>query len=350
MSIGNIQESSGLWVFVEQNDGTLARVSLELLGKGRDLAEKLGVDVTAILIGHNVSEIAEELIFYGADRVIIADDPIVQDYRTETHTEIIAEQALKEKPDILLIGATCIGRDLAPRLSARLNTGCTADCTELDIDKEMRLIVATKPFFGRDLMADIICPFHRPQMVTVRPGVMELKDQDRKRHGELIYIDVKLKEEDIKVKVLETMRAASDGISLEEADKVVAAGMGVGNQDGFEMVKELAKLLGAQVGATSLPVDEGWVSEDKKIGQTGKTIRPKLYIGCGVSGAIQHSAGMINSELIIAINTNPKADIFNFADYGIIGNINEIIPALIKELKYSANKSLRPACKRLKPN
>jgi electron transfer flavoprotein alpha subunit len=333
MSIGNVKEYHGVWVFVEQRDGTPAQVSLELLGKGRDLAEKLEVDVTAILIGHNASEIAEELIFYGADRVIIADNPIVKEYRTETHTEIIVEQALKEKPEILLIGATSIGRDLAPRISARLNTGCTADCTELNIDKEMRLIVATKPFFGRDLMADIICPLHRPQMVTVRPGVMELKTKDRKRHGELIYIDVNCKEEDIKVKVLDTMRAVSDSISLEEAEKVVVAGMGVGTKEGFEMVKELAKLLGAHVGATSLPVDEGWVSEDKKIGQTGKTIRPKLYIGCGVSGAIQHSAGMINSELIIAINTNPKADIFNFADYGIVGDSNEIVPALIKELR-----------------
>ena len=333
MSTGTIQEYNGVWVFVEQRDGIPAQVSLELLGKGHDLAEKLEVDVTAILIGHNVSEIAEELIFCGADRVIIADDPLVKEYRTETHTEIIVKQALKEKPEILLIGSTCIGRDLAPRISARLNTGCTADCTELAIDKEMRLIVATKPFFGRDLMADIICPFHRPQMVTVRPGVMEVKNQDRKRSGEIVYIDVNCEEEDIKVKVLETSRAASDGISLEEAEKVVVAGMGVGTKEGFEMVQEFAKLLGAQIGATSLPVDEGWVSEDKKIGQTGKTIRPKLYIGCGVSGAIQHSAGMINSELIIAINTNPKADIFNFADYGIVGDVSEIIPALIKELR-----------------
>ena len=333
MSTDYLQEYNGLWVFVEQGDRKPARVSLELLGKGRTLADKLGVVVTAILIGQNVTEMAEELIYYGADRVIIADDPIAKDYRTEINTDIIFEQVLKEKPEILLIGATCIGRDLAPRLSARLNTGCTADCTELDIDKEMRLMVATKPFFGRDLMADIICPFHRPQMVTVRAGVMELKDKDRKRQGELIYIDVNLKKEDTKVKVLETIRSVSDSISLEEADKVVAAGMGVGNKEGFEMVKELAKLLGAQVGATSLPVDEGWISDDKKIGQTGKTIRPKLYIGCGVSGAIQHSAGMINSELIIAINTNPKADIFNFADYGIIGDVNQIVPALIKELR-----------------
>ena len=341
MSTDNLEEYNGLCVFIEQGDGKPVRVSLELLGEGRTLADKLSVDVTAILIGENVSGIAQELIYYGADRVIIADHPIAKDYRTEVYTDIIVEQVLKEKPEILLIGATCIGRDLAPRLSARLNTGCTADCTELDIDTEMRLIVAIKPFFGRNLMADIICPFNRPQMVTVRPGVMELKAQDSERKGELIYIDINLKEEATKVKVLDTVRSTSDAVSLDEADKVVAAGMGVGNQEGFEMLKELADLLGAQIGATSLPVDAGWISEDKKIGQTGKTIRPRLYIGCGVSGAIQHSAGMINSELIVAINTNQKADIFNFADYGIIGDVNKIVPALIKELKYSATKSLR---------
>jgi electron transfer flavoprotein alpha subunit len=328
-----MKNSRGLWVFIEQRDKKPVRISLELLGEGRILADRLGVDVTAILIGENVSGISGELILYGADRVIIADDPIAEDYRTEIYTDIIVEQVLKEKPGIFLIGATCIGRDLAPRLSARLDTGCTADCTELDIDQEMRLIVATKPFFGRNLMADIICPFHRPQMVTVRPGVMELKAQDRERKGEIIYIDVNLKEEDIRVKVLDTVRSTYDAVSLDEADKVVAGGMGVGNQEGFEMLKELADLLGAELGATSLPVDAGWISEDKKIGQTGKTIRPRLYIGCGVSGAIQHSAGMINSEIIVAININPKADILNFADYGIIGDISKIVPALIKELK-----------------
>jgi len=333
MSPKNLGEYSGLWVFIEQRDSEPARVSLELLGEGRALADKLGADVTAIIIGEGVSGIGEELIYHGADRVIIADDPIAEDYRTEVYTDIIVEQVLKEKPEILLIGATCIGRDLAPRVSARLNTGCTADCTELDIDTEMRLIVATKPFFGRNLMADIICPFHRPQMVTVRPGVMELKTMDRGRKGELISVDVNLKEEDFKVKVVDTIRSGSDGVSLEEADKVVAGGMGIGGMEGFEMLKELADLLGAEIGATSLPVDAGWVSKDYQIGQTGKTIRPRLYIGCGVSGAIQHSAGMINSELIIAININPNADIFDFADYGIVGDVNQIVPALIKELR-----------------
>jgi len=298
MSPENLGEYRGLWVFIEQRDNEPARVSLELLGKGRTLADKLGADITAVIIGEGVSAMAEEMIYYGADRVIIADDPITKDYRTEVYTDIMVEQVLREKPEILLIGATCIGRDLAPRVSARLNTGCTADCTELGIDTQMRLIVATKPFFGRNLMADIICPFHRPQMVTVRPGVMELKTQDRGRRGELIFVDVNVKKEDIKVKVVDTVRSTSDGVSLEEADKVVAGGMGIGGMEGFEMLKELADLLGAKVGATSLPVDAGWISKDYQIGQTGKTIRPSLYIGCGVSGAIQHSAGMIHSCLL----------------------------------------------------
>ena len=332
MSSGNLGEYKGLWVFIEQEDRRPIRVSLELLGKGRTLADKLGVDVTAILIGEGVSAIAEELIYYGADRVVIADDPIAKDYRTEVYADIIVEQVLREQPEIFLIGATYIGRDLAPRLSARLHTGCTADCTELDIDKEMRLIVATKPFFCGNLMAAFICPSHRPQIVTVRPGIMQLRSQDRERKGELISVDVNLREEDIKVKVHETVRSASNGASLEEADKVIVGGMGIGDRKGFEALKELADLLGAKLGATSPPVDAGWISKDYQIGQTGKTIRPRLYMGCGVSGALQHSAGMINSELIVAININPKADIFNFADYGIIGDVNQIVPALIKAL------------------
>jgi len=322
-----------VWVYVEHRDGRPARVSLELLGAGRALAERLGVEVTAVVLGDKVSELAKELIFWGADTVIVADDPIARDYRTEVYTRIIADQALRRKPEALLIGATPIGRDLAPRIAARLSTGCVADCTELDIDQETGVLVATKPYFGRNLMGDIICPAQRPQMVTVRPGVMELKDREGDREGELIHIDADLKEEDTRVMVLDSIQLKPEGVPLEEADKVVVAGMGVGSREGFELVRELAELLGAELGATSLPVDEGWISEDCKIGQTGKTIRPKLYIGCGVSGAIQHSAGMINSGLIVAINTDPKAEIFQFADYGIIGDVNEIVPALIRQLR-----------------
>jgi electron transfer flavoprotein alpha subunit len=333
MAGASIEEYKGVWVFVEQRDGQPARVSLELLGAGRELADKLDAEVTALLIGDGMREIAQELISYGADRVMVAEHPIAKEYRTEVYADIIVEQALTGKPDIVLIGATCFGRDLAPRIAARLRTGCTADCTELDIDKDTGVLIATKPYFGRNLMADIVCPFHRPQMVTVRPGVMELKAQDRTRHGEIISIDVTIKESDTRVKVIETVRSAADGMPLEEAEKVVACGMGVGDVEGFEAVREFADLLGAQLGATSLPIDEGWISEDRKIGQTGKTIKPKLYIGCGVSGAIQHSAGMINSECIVAINTNPKAEIFDFADYGIVGDVNKVVPALVQQLK-----------------
>jgi electron transfer flavoprotein alpha subunit len=333
MSALSRREYKGVWVYVEPRDGKPARVSLELLGAGRAMAQRLGVELTAIVVGQEVSELAKELIYWGADKVIVADDPIAGEYRTEVYTRIIAEQVLSRRPEVLLVGATATGRDLAPRIAARLNTGCTADCTELHIDKETGVLVATKPYFGRNLMADTTCPAQRPQMVTVRPGVMELQDRDSDRRGELIHVDVDLKEEDTRVTVLDTIRASSDSGPLEEAEKVVAAGMGVGSQEGFELIRELAGLLGAQLGATSLPVDEGWISEDHKIGQTGKTIRPKLYIGCGVSGAIQHSAGMIKSGLIVAINTDPNAEIFQFADYGIIGDVNTIIPALIKQLK-----------------
>jgi len=333
----NAEKCKGIWVVIEHRHGETAKVSLELLGEGRGLADKLGTNVNAILIGENVTAMAEELIGYGADRVIIADDPVCKHYRTEVYTDIISERALRENPEIILFGATCIGRDLAPRVSARLNTGCMSDCTKLDIDEENGHLVATKPFFGRDLMTDIICPIRRPQIATIRPGVIELKSLDRQRHGKVVFFNVSLKEEDIKVKVVDTISTVSDILPLELADKVVAGGMGVGDKDNFEMLRELAALLGAAVGATNLPVDEGWISEDNKIGQTGKTIRPRLYIGCGISGAVQHSAGMIDSEVIVAINNDPDADIFKFADYGIVGDINEIIPAIIKELKKQKN-------------
>jgi len=323
----------GIWVFIEQKHQKPAPVSLELLGKGRTLAGLLGAEVTAVLIGKGVTKQAEELISCGADRVVIADDPVVEDYRTEIYTTIIVDQVLKEKPEVLLIGATCTGRDLAPRVAGRLHTGCLADCTELNIDQEMRLVVASKPYFGRNLMADIICPDHKPQVVTVRPGIMEFPHQEKSRKGLIIHVDIKVKEEDVKVKVLDTVRSAPDGAGLEEAKKVVAGGMGVGNAEGFALLQELADLLGAELGATSLPVDQGWIAPDRKIGQTGKTVRPRLYIGCGISGAIQHAAGMINAEVIVGINKDPNAEIFNFADYGIVGDLHEVVPALIDEFK-----------------
>ena len=320
-------------MFVEQADGHPARVSLELLGKGRELAGKLDVELTAFLIGESVGDLAKELIFYGADSVIVADDPLLRDYGTELYTDIISEQAMKEKPEVLIVGASPIGRDLAPRLSFRLNAGCTADCTNLDIDEENRLFVSTRPAFGGNVMATIICPEHRPQMSTVRPGVMPLPERDESRKGEIINLQIHLNKEDLKVEILEIVKGRSEGVNIQEAEKIVAVGMGAGDRETFEMIKELAQLLDAEVAATRLAVEAGWTSHDYQIGQTGKTVRPSLYMACGISGAIQHTAGMSGSKIIIAINSDPNAEIFKIADYGIVGDVGKVVPALIAELK-----------------
>ncbi|KPK30923.1 MAG: electron transfer flavoprotein subunit alpha [Nitrospira bacterium SG8_3] len=323
----------GVWVFVEQVEGRPARVSIELLGKGRQLAAKLDVELTAFLIGESVGDLANELIYFGADRVILADDPILKDYRTELYTDIISGQAMKEKPEVLIVGASPIGRDLAPRLSFRLNAGCTADCTDLDIDTENRLFVSTRPAFGGNVMATIICPEHRPQMSTVRPGVMPLPERDEGRTGEIIDADLHLNKEDVKVEILESIRARSEGVGIQEAERIVAIGMGAGDKETFEMIKKLADLLEAKVAATRLAVEAGWISHDFQIGQTGKTVRPNLYLACGISGAVQHTAGMSGSKVIIAINNDPDAEIFKIADYGIVGDVGKVVPALINELK-----------------
>jgi electron transfer flavoprotein alpha subunit len=328
----NVDAYRGVWVFVEQAEGHPARVSLELLGKGRELADKLDVEQTAFLIGDSVGDLAKELIFYGADRVILANDPLLKDYRTELYTAIISEQAMKEKPEVLIIGATPIGRDLAPRLSFRLNGGCTADCTDLDIDEETRLFVSTRPAFGGNVMATIICPEHRPQMSTVRPGVMRLPERNESRKGEIIDLHVHFEREDVKVEVIECVKGKSEGINIQEADRIVAVGMGVGDRETFEMIKEMAELLEAEVAATRLVVEAGWISHGFQIGQTGKTVRPNLYVACGISGAVQHTAGMSGSKIIIAINTDPNAEIFKIADYGIVGDVGKVVPALIAEL------------------
>ncbi len=320
-------------MFVEQAEGHPARVSLELLGKGRELAAKLDVELTAFLIGQSVGDLAKELIFYGADRVILADDPILKDYGTELYTDIISERAMKEKPEVLIVGATPIGRDLAPRLSFRLNAGCTADCTDLDIDEENRLFVSTRPAFGGNVMATIICPEHRPQMSTVRPGVMPLPEKDESREGDIIDLHVHLGNGDARVQVLESAEGKSEGVNILEADRIVAVGMGVGDRDTLEMIRELAELLEAEVAATRLAVEAGWISHDFQIGQTGKTVRPSLYMACGISGAVQHTAGMSGSKIIIAINTDPNAEIFKIADYGIVGDVRKVVSALIAELK-----------------
>ncbi|MCJ7683968.1 MAG: electron transfer flavoprotein subunit alpha/FixB family protein [Desulfobacteraceae bacterium] len=329
----DINDYCGVWVFVEQTEGEPARVSLELLSKGRELADKLDVVLTAFLLGESVQDTAKELIFFGADEVVVADHSLLRDYRTELYTDIISEQVMARKPEVLIVGASPIGRDLAPRLSFRLNAGCTADCTGLDIDEENRLFVSTRPAFGGNVMATIICPEHRPQMSTVRPGVMALPEKDDSRAGQVIDLELQLDEDACKVKILESVKGTSEGVNIQDAERIVAIGMGAGDKETFDMIKELAELLDGEVGATRFAVEAGWVSHDRQIGQTGKTVRPELYVGCGISGAVQHTAGMSASKMIIAINKDPNAEVFKIADYGIVGDVRKVVPAIISELK-----------------
>jgi electron transfer flavoprotein alpha subunit len=329
----DINEYRGCWVFVEQRQGKPARVSLELLGKGKELAQKLGVDLTAVVLGDALGSLPQELVAYGAERVLVAEAPVLKEHRTELYADVIAGAVLERKPEVLIVGATPIGRDLAPRLSFRLNAGCTADCTGLDIDQENRLFVSTRPAFAGNVVATIICPNHRPQMATVRPGVMPLPEKEAGRSGEVVPLKVQIKEQDVQVKILESVEAASEGGAIEEAERVLCAGMGAADPETFAMIRELAGLLYAEVAATRLAVEAGWLTHDSQVGQTGKTIRPDLYVACGISGAVQHTAGMTGSKLVVAINKDPKAEIFNYADYGIVGDLHKVLPSIIEELK-----------------
>lgn len=323
----------GVFVFAEQRDGKLVNCGLELIGEGKKLAKDLDTDVTAMLIGDGVEGLAKELIAYGADRVLVAQSPLLKDYTTEGYTKAIEQMIQAKKPEIILIGATNIGRDLGPRLAARINTGLTADCTKLEIDKENRRIMQTRPAFGGNIMATIITPNHRPQMSTVRPGVMAKMERDDKRTGEVENFPVDIKAEDIRTQVVEFVKSLKQIVNLEEADIIVSGGRGVGSAEGFAILHELADLLGGVVGASRAAVDSGFISQDHQVGQTGKTVRPKLYIACGISGAIQHLAGMQNSDVIVAINKDQFAPIFKVADYGIVGEYEKVIPELISQIK-----------------
>ncbi len=323
----------GVFVFAEQRNGKLVNCGLELIGEGKKLAKDLDTDVTAMLIGDGVEGLAKELIAYGADKVLVAQSPLLKDYTTEGYTKAIEQMIQAKKPEIILIGATNIGRDLGPRLAARINTGLTADCTKLEIDKENRRIMQTRPAFGGNIMATIITPNHRPQMSTVRPGVMAKMERDDKRTGEVENFPVDIKAEDIRTQVVEFVKSLKQIVNLEEADIIVSGGRGVGSAEGFAILHELADLLGGVVGASRAAVDSGFISQDHQVGQTGKTVRPKLYIACGISGAIQHLAGMQNSDVIVAINKDQFAPIFKVADYGIVGEYEKVIPELISQIK-----------------
>ncbi|MCM0649568.1 electron transfer flavoprotein subunit alpha [Clostridium swellfunianum] len=323
----------GVWVFAEQRDGEIMSTVLELLGEGRKLADTLGVELTAVLIGYNVTLLAQELINYGANNVINVEHTELKDYTTEPYTKVIAELIEERKPEVVLIGATNIGRDLGPRLSARIKTGLTADCTKLEIDVERRLLLQTRPAFGGNLMATIITEKHRPQMATVRPGVMKKGEYAPKRKGSIEVINADINAEEIRVKVLEKVKTVKQAVELVEAEVIVSGGRGVGNKEGFKLLEELAKAVGGVVGSSRAAVDEGWITTDHQVGQTGKTVRPRIYIACGISGAIQHLAGMQGSDCIIAINKNPDAPIFKIADYGIVGDLYKVIPEMIEEIR-----------------
>ena len=328
----NIADYKGVWVFAEQREGELQKVSLELLGEGRRQADKLGVKLTALLLGDNVAHLADELAKHGADEVLVAEDKNLAHYTTDAYTKVICDLANERKPGILFVGATFIGRDLGPRVAARLNTGLTADCTSIDVEVENGDLLATRPAFGGNLMATIACPDHRPQMATVRPGVFEKVNTDG-ADCKIEKVAVQLSDSDVRTKVLETVKTAKDIVDISEAKIIVAGGRGVGSKENFDLVKELAEALGGVVAGSRAAVEKGWVENAYQVGQTGKTVKPTIYVACGISGAIQHVAGMQDSEVIIAINKDETAPIMQVADYGIVGDLKKVIPELIAQVK-----------------
>ena len=326
-----------VYVFAEQREGVIQNVAFELLGKARELADRLNQKVVAILAGSGIKEKAKELIAYGADSVLCVDAPELKQYITEPYAQAVTQIIRERKPSILLIGATTIGRDLGPRLSARLETGLTADCTGLDISEEGDLLM-TRPAFGGNLMATIICKEHRPQMSTVRPGVMRMGTANEKREGPIEDSTVHFDTSKFKVRILEVVKEQRNLIDITEAKVLVSGGRGVGNTEGFRMLEDMAGAIGAEVSSSRAMVDAGIMTHDRQVGQTGKTVRPNLYFAMGISGAIQHLAGMEESDYIIAINKDKYAPIFQVADLGIVGDVRKIVPLLTEKLKNERNK------------
>lgn len=328
----NKADFNGVWVFAEQREGQLQKVSLELLGEGRKIADKLGSKLTALLIGNKVQNLVEDLSRHGADEVLVVDAPELERYTTDGYTKAICELANAKKPNIIFIGATFIGRDLGPRVAARLETGLTADCTSLDVDVESGDLLATRPAFGGNLMATIVCPDHRPQMATVRPGVFEklpLGEND----ATVENVEIKFNSNDIRTKIVEIIKEHKDIVDISEANVLVAGGRGIGSEENFKMLKELAEVMNGSIAASRAAVEKGWVDKDYQVGQTGKTVRPNIYVACGISGAIQHAAGMQDSDMIIAINKDANAPIMKIADYAIVGDVNKVVPEFIAQLK-----------------
>lgn len=354
----NFAEYKNVWVFAEQRQGKIMNVALELLGEGRRLSREISsqTKVCALLIGKDVQGLAKELIEYGADMVYIADHDLLKNYTTDGYAKVLTDAIRQHKPEIVLFGATHIGRDLAPRVAARLDTGLTADCTRLDINVSKYMdylethttatltglsredqstgLKQTRPAFGGNLMATIVCPNTRPQMSTVRPGVMNKMEKDPQAVGEILPLDIELKEDDIHVEVLEVVKATKEIVSLTDANIICSGGRGLGDASGFELIKEFAEKVGGVVGASRAAVDSGWIDHSHQVGQTGTTVKPSIYFACGISGAIQHQAGMSKSDIIVAINKDPEAPIFQIADYAMVGDLKKIIPELIAQWNF----------------
>ncbi len=328
----NLNDYKGILVFAEQRDGEIQNVALELIGKGRELAASLNEEVTAVVLGHNVEGLASELIAYGADNVVVADNEKLAIYDTEAYTQVLSKIINEKKPEIVLVGATTLGRDLAPRVSARVVTGLTADCTMLEIGDDRELLM-TRPAFGGNLMATIICPDHRPQMSSVRPGVMQKIERDEARSGKVESHQVTLDTSKLKVKVLEIVKEEEEKIDITEANVLVSGGRGIGNADNFTHLEGLAEELHGIVSASRAAVDAGWIGHDRQVGQTGKTVRPDVYFAMGISGAIQHVAGMEESDFIIAVNKDKDAPIFSNADLGIVGDASKVVPLITEEIR-----------------
>lgn len=340
----NIAEYKGVFVFAQQVDNKLSGIALELVCKGKDLAKDLGTEVTAVLVGSGVKDLADELAAYGADKVILVDDPELKEYRTEPYAHALSSVIEKYKPEIFLVGATAIGRDLGPRVSARIHTGLTADCTQLEIGdfpinpvpgKEQlhNQLLMTRPAFGGNTIATIACPEFRPQMATVRPGVMQKAPKIEGAKAVVEEFNPGFTPDGKYVEILEIVKSVVDTVDIMDAKILVSGGRGVGNPENFKLLDDLAEVLGATVSCSRAVVDAGWKPKDLQVGQTGKTVRPNVYFAIGISGAIQHLAGMEESDLIIAINKDETAPIFDVADYGIVGDLNKIVPALTEKLK-----------------
>ncbi|MDH3997912.1 MAG: FAD-binding protein [Desulfuromonadales bacterium] len=329
-----LAQYKGVWVFIEQYAGEVAKVSWELLGTGRELANTRGVELTAVLIGHNVEPLCTEAYGYGADTAIIMDNPVYENYRTEPFTDALCHLIDKHKPEIILMGATGQGRDLAGSVATVVETGLTADCTGLAIDANGNL-AQTRPAFGGNIMATIMCDKYRPQMATVRPHVMKASEYVPNSRGGVIHESFAPSEEDILVKVLEVIMDGDgkDQVDVAAAEIIVSGGRGMMGKENFSLLQTLADELGAVVGSSRSAVDAGWMPQSRQVGQTGKTVRPKIYIACGISGAIQHLVGMQDSDVIIAINRDPEAPIFEVATYSIVGDLFQIVPALTEKIR-----------------